>query len=230
MAEFQSWSGDYGSGVHTTQQSPGGFEFGVTGWIWPNPVPSSVTFYLDNTAGVFDQWGRPIKGVVLPSGREVRFANAPPRADDSDAVLRKQFATHAEVVEVLLAEGVDLIAEMNSVGSPCPRCQGTGRSGERQCRTCRGSGRKAVVSCAGWPQLTYEQLKKLSAVEWPFDRTCRKNSSGGTGQRCGCVNCSIRDPALRRDAMRVRAEAAAAATAEQEAAERLEGNRAVAGQ
>jgi len=198
VADFQSWSSEPGNGL-----SPGGFEFGVTGWVWPAPVPSSVTFYLDNTASVFDQHGRPIRGAILQNGKEVRFATAPPRADDSDLVLRGTYGTHAEVVEALLEEKIDLIQEMNNVGSPCPQCKGTGRAGDKQCAKCRGSGKKQVIACAGWPQLTYDQLKRLNRINWPFDNT----HNARIGQRCGCVNCSIKDPALRKDALRARREA-----------------------
>jgi hypothetical protein len=196
-AEFQPWSDGAGNGL-----SPGGFEFGVTGWRWAAPIPSSVTFYLDGTASVFDQYGRPIKGVVLPNGKECKFATTPPKADDSDVVLRKQFATHAEVVEIMLSEKVDLIQEMNSVGTPCPRCKGTGKTGERHCAACQGTGKRQTIVCSGWPQLPYEQLKRIHNIMWPFDRVHDSRS----GQRCGCINCSIPDAALRKDALRIRSE------------------------
>ena len=61
--------------------SPGGFVFGVSGWTWGEPRPKSITFFLDNTAKVSDQHGRPIKGTVVDN-KEVRFAAGPPSNDD----------------------------------------------------------------------------------------------------------------------------------------------------
>lgn len=89
--------------------SPGGFVFGVQGWVWGEPKPTSITFYLDNTARVSDQYGRPIKGIALtePSGaiREVRFAAAP--ASEENLNTRKGLATHAQVVAALAAERIE---------------------------------------------------------------------------------------------------------------------------
>jgi hypothetical protein len=196
MAQFQSWGDAGGNGL-----SPGGFEFGVTGWRWPYPVPSSVTFYLDNTASVFDQFGRPIKGVVLPDGKAIRFATTPPKADGCDSNLRKIFASHKDVVSVLMGEHIDLIQEMNEVGSPCPSCKGTGNHSNVHCQQCHGTGRRTTVVCSGWPQLPYDQLKQLNKMEWPFDKEHKVGN-----QRCGCVSCNIQDPALRKDALKMRRE------------------------
>ena len=85
--------------------SPGGFVFGVAGWTWGEPRPKSITFFLDGTAKVCDQHGRPIKGTVVDS-KEVRFAQASPGNDDPPNA-RKGLATHAQVVAALAAEHVD---------------------------------------------------------------------------------------------------------------------------
>lgn len=86
-------------------KSPGGFIFGVEGWMWGPPKPTCITFFVDNTAKVSDQYGRPIKGAII-SNKEVRFALAPPSPDDKPNS-RKGLATHAQVIEALFGEGVD---------------------------------------------------------------------------------------------------------------------------
>jgi hypothetical protein len=132
MAEFKNADGKF--------RSPGGFEFGVEGWIWAQPVFKSITFYLDGTAQVSDQYGRPVRGVVAPDGRTTHFAMTPPPAramDDSDDALfrqlmaeRAKLARHAEVIAALTVERVDW----------------------------------TTLACAGWPQLPYEELKKLKRL------------------------------------------------------------------
>ena len=97
MAEHQ-FSGEF--------QSPGGFVFGVQGWMWGEPRPTSITFFLDNTAKVSDQHGRPIRGVVTPDSKEVRFAHAPP-SDDQAPDARAGLATHAQIIAALALERVD---------------------------------------------------------------------------------------------------------------------------
>ena len=164
-------------------------------------MPSSVTFYLDNTASVFDQYGRPIKGVVLPDGKAIKFATTPPKADDCDINLRKSFASHKEVVDIMLTERIDLIQEMNETGAPCPSCKGAGHHNNVKCQRCRGNGRRNTIVCSGWPQLPYEQLKKIKRMQWPFDAAHTQGN-----QRCGCVACNIHDPALRKDALRMKRE------------------------
>ncbi len=117
--------------------SPGGFEFGLQGWMWPDPVPRAVTFFLDGSALVSDQFGRPIKGAEV-DGRQYYFATCAPAGDRDEVspyqrrtveVNRKQvpLATHAEVVACLEAERVDWIK----------------------------------LTHAGTPQLPYEQLKRV---------------------------------------------------------------------
>lgn len=81
-------------------QSPGGFIFGVQGWTWGEQRPSSITFFLDGTAKVSDQWGRPIPGVVK-EGRAIYFAKC----------------THLQVLELLAEERIDWL-ELPSAGWP----------------------------------------------------------------------------------------------------------------
>lgn len=137
--------------------SPGGFVFGVQGWHWGDPRPTSITFFLDNTAKVSDQHGRPIRGTIVDNN-QVKFADCAPAADRSNEVTpRPQFATHAQVIAALLHEKVDW----------------------------------ETLSCAGWPQLPYEKLKKLKQLPPTPMEDLRK----------------ICDQQLRKDAMRVRREA-----------------------
>lgn len=142
-AQESSMSGEF--------QSPGGFVFGVAGWTWGEPRPVSITFFTDGTAKVSDQHGRPIRGTVV-DGKEVRFAQTPPAADDPPDA-RKGLATHAQVVAALAAERVDW--------------------------------RK--LASAGWPQLPAEELAKGQLPPTPIEEL-RK----------------IRDPLLRKEALRVR--------------------------
>jgi len=135
-------------------QSPGGFVFGVQGWSWGEPRPQSITFFLDGTAKVCDQHGRPIKGAVVDS-KEVRFAVTSPTNDDLPTA-RAGFATHAQVIAALAAERVDW----------------------------------KVLCCAGWPQLSYEELQRLPALPpTPMEELNK-----------------IKDPVLRKAAQKARAE------------------------
>lgn len=147
-------------------KSPGGFVFGVQGWIWQPPRVTSITFFLDNTAKVSDQYGRPIHGTEL-NGKKVLFAQQPPSIDDAPGS-RKGLATHAEVIAALWAERIDW----------------------------RG------VPYAGFPQLPYEELKKIANLKWPFDDEHILDSKSG----CHCIYCCIKDPQMRRDALRVKRE------------------------
>lgn len=92
---------------HGEIKSPAGFEFGVVGWMWGEPRPRAITFFLDNTAKVSDQYGRPIKGVITEKdSRRVYFAPGPPSPDDPPAA-RAKYATHAEVIAALEEEHID---------------------------------------------------------------------------------------------------------------------------
>ena len=134
--------------------SPGGFIFGVQGWHWGEPRPVAITFFLDNTAKVSDQHGRPIKGCVIDN-KEVKFASSAPSPDDAPSA-RAGFATHLQVITALLAERVDW----------------------------------QKVRYAGWPQIPYDMLKTLPELPPTPIEELRK----------------IKDPALRKDALRARRE------------------------
>lgn len=98
-------------------RSQGGFVFGIEGWNPGPPRPVSITFFLDNTALVCDHVGRAIIGASL-DGKEVRFADSPPNANRAGTYARRpQFATHAEVIAALAAEGVDW-RELSWAGTP----------------------------------------------------------------------------------------------------------------
>jgi len=88
-------------------KSPGGFVFGVQGWNWGDPKPTSITFFLDGTARVSDQHGRPIKGAVIDDGttmrKEVLFAQSGPN-DNDDPAVRAKLGNHQDVVRALTNE------------------------------------------------------------------------------------------------------------------------------
>lgn len=90
--------------------SPGGFEFGVQGWSYGEPRPKTITFFLDGTAMVCDQHGRPIRAALLEKEgeqpRELLFAVKSPQQDDKPGA-REKLSTHQQVVEALQAEAVD---------------------------------------------------------------------------------------------------------------------------
>lgn len=176
--------------------SPGGFEFGLQGWSWPEPVPCGITFFLNNTVMVTDQFGRAIRGAEV-DGKRVFFAVSAPRADDPEpgfvrapspsgsGVVRMRLATHAEAVAALEAERVDWVG----------------------------------LNRAGWPQLDYASLKKLPGLPaWPFDAEHNPATGLTPGRTCNCVVCAVRDPEVRKAALRARAEAEEAAAREMEAA------------
>ena len=133
--------------------SPGGFVFGVAGWSWGEQRPTSITFFLDGSAMVCDQHGRPIRGVAN-DGKEVWFATSPPEGmmvtsgaappyskrfrevlEGGKLVKKTPLATHAEVISALASERIDW----------------------------------TKLVCAGTPQLPYEQLKKL--LDLPYIST-----------------------------------------------------------
>lgn len=86
-------------------ESPGGFAFGVQGWHWGEPKPKGITFFLDGTAKVVEQHGRPIRGALIDN-KEVLFATAPPTQNDAPGI-RKHFATHLQIIMALEAERID---------------------------------------------------------------------------------------------------------------------------
>jgi hypothetical protein len=193
---FEGQGGDVASA-----RSPGGFEFGLTGFVFGEPRPTSITFFLDGSAMVSDQYGRCIRRCITPEGAELRFADCAPDANKEGLVEpRPQFATHVQTIEALTAERVDWLAY--SVSWRDRSNQNKVRTGMslkqahdlRSRLVAEGNSMVTVartIACAGWPQLPYEELKKLPELPpTPLDEL-RK----------------IRDPQFRKDALRVRREA-----------------------
>lgn len=190
-----------GSGVdHFNQRSPGGFEFGVVGWVWGPPVPKSITFFLDGSAMVCDQYGRQIRRAVRPDGSELRFADTPPEANREGVISpRPQFANHAQVLAALADERIDWLAyEVRYRSKDGTQRVQSGLTMDKALKVqlrLLGEGISPVamertIACAGWPQLPYEQLKELPELPPTPVAELRK----------------IPDPVLRRDALRLRKE------------------------
>ncbi len=187
-----------------TGRSPGGFEFGVQGFTYGPPIPKSVTFFLDGSALVADQYGNRVRGVMMPDGRALLFADRPPDASKEDAAgavpdPRPQFATHKQVIDALRDERIDWLAyEVRWRGKDNRGNVRTGLSlaeaTKQQARLLQdGNPTVAIersVVCAGWPQLPYDELKKLPELPQTPLEELRK----------------IRDPQLRKDALRIRRE------------------------
>lgn len=115
----------------SSAESPGGFVFGPQGFTWGQSIPKGITFFLDNTCTVTDQYGRPIRGVVGLDNKPTLFAPNPPDAvQDNIIIPRPQYATHQKTIEALESERIDW----------------------------------KKLTCAGFPQLPYEELKKLPAL------------------------------------------------------------------
>lgn len=182
-------------------RSPGGFEFGIVGWTYGPPTPRSITFFLDNTAVVCDQYGRCIRAAVMPDGREVRFAPSAPEANRENAVEpRPQYATHVQVIEALVAERINWLAYAVRWRTKTGQYKDRLGLGQRealdlQMRLIQEGNSDVVVvrevACAGWPQLPYARLKELPELP-PTPKTDLLR---------------ILDPVLRRDALRIRREA-----------------------
>ena len=192
---FEGQGGESWSGV-----SPGGFEFGIQGWSYGQPVPKSITFFLDGSAMVCDQYGRHIRRAVTPSGTEVHFADSPPDASrEGNVVPRPQFATHVQVLQALAEERIDWLAyEVRyraKNGAILTRGGLTmADAAKLQVKLLQEGNSQvmldpAIVS-AGWPQLPYDELKKLPELPPTPLEELRK----------------IPDPALRKDAMRIKRE------------------------
>lgn len=118
-------------------KSPAGFIFGVQGWMWGPPRPTCITFFIDGTAKVCDQYGRAIRGAVIED-KEVYFATTPPPPKEDRISpgqyqvdpARKRLATHAQVIAALDKERVDW----------------------------------QTLTYAGFPQLPYADLKKVKQL------------------------------------------------------------------
>jgi len=191
-------------------QSPGGFVFGVQGFNYGPPRPTSITWFLDNTAMVCDQYGRPIRAAMLDDGRVLRFADAPPTADENNKVEpRPHFATHIQVVEALKSERIEWTSYIVKYRAGDGRTKvHSGLTKDQADKLLKEKSRdgsqvkmEPAIACAGWPQLLYEELSKLPELpSTPLEELLK-----------------IRDPQLRKDAIRIRREADEA-TAEELAA------------
>lgn len=187
---------------HFNETSPGGFEFGVIGWVWGPPTPKSITFFLDGSAMVCDQYGRHIRRAVNPTdGTELRFADSAPDASKEGEILpRPQFATHAQVLAALVAERIDWLAyEVRYRDKTGQRRVQAGLTQAAAIKLqtkllqdgCSAVLAERTIACAGWPQLPYAELKKLPELPPTPESDLRK----------------IRSAELRKDALRARREA-----------------------
>jgi hypothetical protein len=196
-----------------TFRSPGGFEFGIQGFVYGPPIPSAITWFLDNTAIVADQYGRRIKGVQMPDGSAIIFADCPPDASrEGEIIPRPQFATHAQVIAALTAERIDWLGyEVRYRARDNTDKLRSGMSFKEahalQAKLIQEGIRFVLlgrtISCAGWPQLKYEDLKKIPELPPTPLEELRK----------------IRDTQLRRDAMRIRREVDESRAKEMQASE-----------
>jgi hypothetical protein len=150
---------------------------------------------------ICDQHGRVVRRAVGPDGQTVYFADSPPSASkEGDVVPRPQFATHAQVIAALAAERIDWLA-----------CRIRWKTGENTYHVRGGLTAEAAnkmhlklvqdgasgvqvqreIVSSGWPQLAYEELKKLPELPpTPLAELAK-----------------IRNPELRKAAMRARREA-----------------------
>lgn len=194
-------------------RSPGGFEFGVQGWQWGPPIPKSITFFLDNTAMVCDQYGRHIRRAVSEDGREIHFADSPPEANKEGTIRpRPQFATHAQALAALEAERINWLAyEVSYRDKSGNRKMRGGMTMEEAAKVqvkllhegCTLVVLDRTIASAGWPQLSYEELLKLPELPpTPTDELKK-----------------ILDARLRKDALRIRREVDEAREREMVAAE-----------
>lgn len=188
--------------------SPGGYVFscfGPQGVVYAAPIPTGITFFLDGSAVVCDQYGRLMKGVQTNDGRVVLFASSPPEANREGTIVpRPQFASHAEVVEALEAEGVNLLAHEVHYRDKGGKQHVTGGlsfdeankiQAQRVKEGCTHVSVRRTVTCAGWPQLSCDRqraLKHLLPQEYPVEELLK-----------------IRDPERRKDCLRIYAEMAA---------------------
>lgn len=185
-----------GQGSDGSATSPGGFSFGVQGFQYGEPRPCAITFFLDGSAMVTDQYGRPIRRAVTPEGLELRFADAAPDAHEDGAIVpRPQFATHKQTLDALAAERIDWLAySVTYKDRSGQRRVLTGlqhkQAHERKAKLSADGNTSVVVArsiaCAGWPQLPYDDLRKMPELPTtPVEELLK-----------------IRDPMLRKDALR----------------------------
>ena len=214
---LESKSSGAGGGI-----SPGGFEFGIVGFQWAEPIPKSITFFLDNTAMVTDQYGRQIRRAISPDGAEVKFADCAPDASrEGDIFPRPQFATHAQTLAALRGEKVDWLAyNVRWYTSQGPRVR-TGLTFDEACKLQSSLAKDSAVNqrvtlermvvTAGWPQLPYEELVKLPPSALPPVATAPEDQDAYLHQLM-----KIRDKELRRAALRMRREMYEGVAAEME--------------
>lgn len=185
---------------HLNTTSPGGFQFGVQGWVWNDPKPTTITFFLDGTAMVCDQYGRQIRRAITSRG-ELRFADTPPESPrDGNVQPRPHFATHAQVIAALAEERINWqgyeVRYITPGGRPMTRGGLTLDDAVKvQVKLVQDGNRDVAIVreivYAGWPQLPYDELKGLPELPPTPIEELRK----------------IRDPQLRKDALRIRREA-----------------------
>lgn len=181
------------------RKSPGGHEFGISGFSYGAPIPKSITFFLDGTCVVHDQYGR----VIRTAGEqgELNLAYQPPTAElDGRVTPRPQYANHAQVIAALRLDRFDWLAyEVRFIGRDNKIRYKSGLSlKEAEIHQnkliqdgCTGVSISRMIACAGWPQLPYDELKKLPSLPpTPYEELQK-----------------IPDPILRRDALRARQEA-----------------------
>jgi hypothetical protein len=180
--------------------SPGGFEFGIQGFTYGPPVLKSITFFLDGSCMVCDQYGRHIRCAVLADGSEVRFADRPPDGSKENVYApRAQFANHERVLKALAAERIDWLSYevkwRDKSGRQITKSGLTAaKAAEIQTKVlqdgCSSVLMDRTINCAGWPQLPYEELKKLPELPPTPEEDLRR----------------IVDPDMRRAALRIRRE------------------------
>ena len=195
-----------GNGVESGfARSPDGrYEFGLQGFVFNNPFPTSITFWLDNTCTIIDQYGRAILRAVSMEGVEVKFAPSGPEAQQGTErslpfPARPEYATHKQSLAALEFEGIDWLAYVVRWRDKTGKTQVSGKTSLEKAEQFRERQIKngieliqilRAVTSSGWPQLTYDELKKLPELPPTPIEELQK----------------IRDPQLRKDALRIRGE------------------------
>lgn len=149
---------------------------------------------------VCDQYGRQIRRALTAQG-EVHFADsAPEGSQDGRVVSRPRFATHAQTIAALAAEGINWQAYRVTHVTPTNQARVRGglslaEAGKLQEKLMQEGNTSVVIAreivSAGWPQLRYEELVKLAELPPTPAEELKK----------------IMNAELRRDALRARREA-----------------------
>lgn len=193
-------------------KSPGGFTFGIEGWNWAQPIPKSITFFTDGSAMVCDQYGRHIRRAVGLDGAEVHFADTPPAANTEGVVVpRPQYADHAQVIAALAADRfnwLDYEVRYRDRGGnkvrPGLTLEAANKLRDRLIKDgTHVDGVFRSITCAGWPQLPYDELLELDELPPTPIEELKK----------------IPNAQLRKDALRIRREKNEAMAKELQAAE-----------